>query len=464
MRKFFRSALIFFALFCLVLDAGAQTPSPSPSPTPPPDKNITEALDSLMTMLWEDKPKTDALLKALEKIVSDIVDKMPEHSAKFREPLLREAQGVASVFLSVVIVAEVMFMGLRLMLGSAKILDQLTRLTVISIIYGLLAFGIPSKGFPAFRDAMTLAGREVANEIVKKADIKGADGKLITGKSPPEYWIAWIGSPNDPNFKFSRTFILARIVQANDLPSSALADISAAVEFLSAAIFWQTIYAQISGAAGAAVGSYSSVIFNMFICLASYLTFDLVLCLGLSVMPLMFFESFYKQKIWASYLSTLVGLALIPALYFILSAVGFVFTTWLFDMCFPGGAVKTDPIGVGKVLACLYLGIMRLGFEAFASVLVAAVAKVASSLVSMFLLISLYTFGVGVVGAFVGFGGSFALLAPLLALKWNQGFVATEALQNLNQGMTGLGSGMVSGIGSSVGEAIGKARSTLLPK
>src|ERR1700737_305640 len=79
--------------------------------------------------------------------------------------------------------------------------------------------------------------------------------------------------------------------------------------------------------------SYAAITFSQLaILFGAHIGFALLYAFGLSLMPLIFFKTYFN--LWAHYLTTLIGFALVPGFYYIFAGVGYGFSTVTFQILF----------------------------------------------------------------------------------------------------------------------------------
>jgi hypothetical protein len=215
--------------------------------------------------------------------------------------------------------------------------------------------------------------------------------------------------------------------------------------------------------AGIQIGSLVTVLFTQIgILVGSITAFNLASALGLAVLPLMYFAMF--DKIWSQYLVTLASLGMIPCLYYILSAVGFVFSTFLFEQLFPlprnlGG---TGVASLAVILNDLFFAAVGTTMNSF-SLFVGALGEWfkwgVASLISVYLILGRILFGTTIVAAFVSAGAIFATLAPRFAFRWTQAFGAEDIVEKVGEAFTGIQSAVGSGMGQMYADALQRGSS-----
>jgi hypothetical protein len=470
--------LIAAAIF-LALPAKAQQPEPTPAPAQGPLSQVVGK--------YLGKQSVGQSLKKLQDTVQSLVKTFPTYSARMREVLVREARGIAQVLLGSVIVAEVVFVGCRIVMG-APIVDQLTRLVVTSFIYIVVSQEVTVKAFPAFRDALAEGGRLTGAEIIRFAhpSVLAMPGMSeVTANEPAAmepcyYWAAWIGTPptaeeaSSPawrgTYKFSVGQIMDRIWSEPALSTysegSSFADnvLDALVNFgLGAFLFLFPVQAisMMTMIAGIQTGALLMPAFGFVgLMISAIVAFDIAIALGLATLPLMYFESF--RRLWAQYLVVLMALTLVPCFYYLFSAIGFVTSTTMFEILFPeGGENSLAPLISSVYLTCMMQ--LTTVFEMMAPGLmnIAGADKIVGMMLDIVMFFGRMMFGSLLLLTFISLGVSFASIAPMAAFRWNQGFGSDAIFETINRSLLGLQSTLGSGIGSVMSDTINRGASFL---
>jgi hypothetical protein len=220
--------------------------------------------------------------------------------------------------------------------------------------------------------------------------------------------------------------------------------------------------------AGIQIGSLVTIMFTqMSILIGSITAFNIASALGLAVLPLMYFRMF--DKIWCQYLIGLASIALVPCFYYILSAIGFVFSTFAFEMLFPlpaslapTGAPPSSNMAMSVMLNELFFAVVSSTMESF-SLFTGTLGKffewAISSLVAVYLILGRIMFGTTIVAAFVSAGALFTVLAPRFAFRWQQAFGAEDVIEKISEVFNGLQSAIGSGMGQMYSDALSRGSS-----
>jgi hypothetical protein len=211
--------------------------------------------------------------------------------------------------------------------------------------------------------------------------------------------------------------------------------------------------------AGVQIGSLVTVVFaQMSILVGSITAFNLASAIGLAVLPLMYFRMF--DKVWSQYLITLGSLGLIPFFFYILSAVGFVFATTVFEMLFPLGGTGSSAKSLAVVLNEVFFAAVRstmMSFSLVTGVFGGLFEATIGWLLIIYLSLGRIMFGSTVVAAFVTGGAMFALLAPRFAFRWTSGFGGEDIVEKISEVFNGIQSAVGSGMGQMYSDALGRA-------
>lgn len=211
--------------------------------------------------------------------------------------------------------------------------------------------------------------------------------------------------------------------------------------------------------AGVQIGSLVTVVFaQMSILVGSITAFNLASSIGLAVLPLMYFRMF--DKVWSQYLIALGSLGLIPFFFYVLSAVGFVFSTTVFEMLFPLGRPGDASKSLAVVLNDVFFAAVRSTMSSFSlvtNVFGGLFEKTIGWLLIIYLALGRIMFGSAVVAAFVTGGAMFALLAPRFAFRWTSGFGGEDIVEKISEVFNGIQSAVGSGMGQMYSDALGRA-------
>lgn len=213
--------------------------------------------------------------------------------------------------------------------------------------------------------------------------------------------------------------------------------------------------------AGIQIGSLVSVVFaQMSILVGAITAFNIASALGLACLPLMYFRMF--DKVWSQYLITLASLGLVPCFFYILSAIGFVFSTTVFEMLFPldttGGATKSLAVVLNDVFFAAVQSTM-MSFSLVTNTFGGLFEIAIGWLLIIYLALGRIMFGSTVVAAFITGGSMFALLAPRFAFRWTSGFGGEDIVEKISEAFNGIQSAVGSGLGQMYSDALGRAGS-----
>ena len=417
-----------------------------------------------------------------------------------------------SVFLAViwyVIVAKIALIAFRIMTGG-HLVEELVHFLTAAIILIVLFLQIPQGAVARLKDSFEQAGRAIGVTIVEgtkmvRETINDTTGPLpeqisasaVTSVEPLSYWVDWLGDPNkSETFKYDSNYIAQTIFRtklttagiqeqiANDATEASKAEQGASLggilgmfgsSVLSIANFITAMnpflvfnYALMT--AQIELAGYAAITFSQLaILFGAHIGFALLYTLGMALMPLIFFKSYFN--LWAHYLTTLIGFALVPGFYYIFAAVGYGFATTTFEILFLN---NTAPLG-----AYLWQAFLA-AFEQAAGSLNGgfgfgvAVGKMAMTVLKYTVVFNVMRLvGAALVTSFLAMGTAFAALAPAVASKWNSGFIDMGILDTTNntirsvestmgsligqgmamgaRGLAGFARGLTGGIGSMTG-------------
>jgi hypothetical protein len=402
-----------------------------------------------------------------------------------------------SVFLAIiwyVVVAKIVLMAFKIMIGG-QLIEELTQFLVSGVILLLLFFQIPQGAIARLKDSFEQAGRALGVTIVEgtktvRNQINSSTGQLpeqisasnVTSVEPLAYWMDWIGDPGPGNaktetFKYDTNYIIQTIfrVNPNDAgaansaqnnqksgppPAPGLSSVQTIADWITAMNpFMVFNYALIT--AQIELAGYAAITFSQLaILFGAHIGFALLYTFGLSLMPLIFFKTYFN--LWAHYLTTLIGFALVPGFYYIFAGVGYGFATTTFEILFLN---TKAPLGayMWQVFAAAF-NQAAVSFENGGFGIGIAAAQAAFAVLKITLATGvMHMMGAGLVTGFLAMGTGFAALAPAVASKWNSGFVDMGILDTTNNtirsvestlGST-LGQGMAMGARNIAGAARG---------
>lgn len=199
-----------------------------------------------------------------------------------------------------------------------------------------------------------------------------------------------------------------------------------------------------------------SIVFGyLAILYGSIVALDVATALCITTLPLIYFRSF--EQLWSQILTVLAGLAIIPCLYYIFSALGFIFIDQLFDSLFPipeQGSTASFAIVLNSVFTAAIIQTFAVVDGYLTSVLEIG-AEALASLLSVFVFLGKLMFGSLILTTMIGSGVAFGAAAPGLALRWRQGFASEDLFSKITESLMGLQSTMGSGLGSVYSDALG---------
>ncbi len=511
---------ILCALFLLLVTsfvAAAQSPDQN-------DQNNAEdtpVLTAIHQALGAHNYQNGAI-QTLQDLSTRIVDTVPEWSSRIRITLQKEASAIYYAILLPVLIAEITFIGVRIMMR-ASIAEQFLRLTTMTFILITVSYFLrgtfsmnksvdenmsakSTNVFVTASRALADAGRVIGKNIIvnnlsasssknpalTKLGSAGGDDRSL---EPLYYWAAWIGTPPDPTkeqprtidpaneYKYSVPSLLARIwndpTASESLPQFVIKEkdkggwrLPLINEETIGRILQNAIYmfmpfqviTTVFAIAQWQLGGYIAVVFGYIaILVASVIVLDVVVALAMTLLPLIYFKSF--EGLWSQVLTVITGLSLIPCFYYILSAIGFVFVDQMFDQLFPLVTVEnaSDAVSFAAVLNSCYATAVVQALACVNSLLVGAAGLVPELGKIFYTMIFLgrLLFGSMIVTVLVGAGVSFGALAPAISMRWRQGFASEELFNKVTESLLGLQNAMGSGLGSVYVEGISRAGSAI---
>lgn len=481
----------------------------------------SRTLDALANAMGAQNGNGDAV-GTLQRLSRQIVTTVPTWSTKIRVTLQKEASGVYFAILPLVLIAELTFIGIRIMMR-ASIAEQILRLTTMTFILITVSYflkgtfsdsksvdeNISSNSTNVFISAaqgLANAGRVIGKNIIVNnlsASSKqrptlanlGSGSQSDMSMEPLFYWAAWIGSPPtreqatappqtlDPKteYKYSVPSMMVRIwndpTAAKSFPQYVKSSGGQGTSWLNlsdalAKMVQQGIYIfmpfQMIGTvftiAQWQMGGFVAVVFGyLAIMVASTLVLDVVVALSMTLLPLIYFKSF--EGLWSQLLTVITGLALIPCFYYIFSAIGFVFIDQLFDQLFPlipeGESSNAQSFAV--VLNACYVASVLQALAAVQSLLNVGydLAEGLGNIFGSMVYLGKLLFGSMIVTVMVGAGVSFGAIAPGIALRWRHGFASEDLFGKITESLLGLQNAMGSGLGSLYADGISRAGSAI---
>lgn len=495
LRRFLPLVAAIMAIFLAASDTFAHEPD-TPGAAFGTSEEMTKLLQSQMGT-----PVTRATMQAFAKSLKEFVENTRNWSSKIREVVAEQANAIFLALLLPILAAEITFAGFRIMMR-ASISEQFTRLTITSFILITVSavIGGDRAGDESVliqgRDSLIGAGRTVGAEIISRAataDTLTIDGiNNITStdesKEPVAYWIYWIGVPSlegqeesqgkPTSFKFGRADLMSRVwgdpgglsTAPGDSPPAAATGLDlGAVLSAGSDLVTETasfgIYAilpfilvglllSIAGVQTGAILSIAFIYVGMLV--GAIVTMDVTLGIVKASLPLIFFKSF--ERIWAQGLVGLTALALIPFLYYIFAAIGFVFVDNVYNGLFPPRVDDSAETTLGQIINGVFMAsvtVLSSDSGGILGGLMALASSMANGLVAVFFLGKLQ-FASMILATLIGAGAMFGSIAAPIAFRWNSGFASEEVFGRLNQALTGLGSTIGSGIGTMYSQAAGQ--------
>ncbi|MFH1067133.1 MAG: hypothetical protein V1746_04470 [bacterium] len=286
-----------------------------------------------------------------------------------------------------ILVAELAFVGIRITLKN-PFADQFIKFTVTAIIAFIILSGAPQQVIRDARKALQSGGQAFAKEILSESGVSAVK------QEPLEWWADWLGDiakdgdekTGKGGGKYNANYIfkmfdvgalkpfekasaydgmLQQALQggADFLKMAYQRFLSALPTFMTKALSIEALMAMIMPLVFISMiftavmiqmaGYFAPVFVHIGILAGSDVMLEFVLAVGVVVVPLMFFQTF--KDIWQKYLIFCAGIALIPCFYYILSAIGFVFSTKIFEaICDPSVEMRFP-----KVLTQLFLRVLR---------------------------------------------------------------------------------------------------------
>lgn len=399
---------------------------------------------------------------------------------------------IATAIIVPIMIAELTFVGIRIAFKSPFV-DEFARFTrILFIAYILVSAQMPQMLIRKVMPQFTEGGKAIGKELIQASGAKGS------GDNPIIYWGEWLGDieKDKENCKFHKNYIMKMFDEKPiaDLASNAfyqtvgwnfwsdntadqdqlswiykymkgLAEKTSAiwtnmkaegmtVELFIALFMPFMVLGMILTAIAAQMAGYIAPVFTQVaILVGSRVVLELTLALGVIVMPLIFFKGF--ENIWKEYLTFCASMALVPCFYYVLSGLGYAFSTLTFDVLF-------DPANKEQNLAIVFKNLYIKGLEnllpAFFGWLGTSFNSVGLPIVLLFVAIfsKLYFFvgGTVIVATFVAGGQAFAAVAPGVAGAWSKGFANNELMKKVEEFFTGVQGAVGSAVGQGFGQGI----------
>lgn len=407
----------------------------------------------------------DINFQVFEEIQKGLDQGLPEKINQMGEIVFTESWKVAKALAPLVMAAEMTFIGFRVMFH-ASVVEQMTAFTrkffiCYLLVYTNLVIGL-FVGSDSVLQGLKSAGQTLGQGILQMAP------EAPKSSEPMAYWGEWIGdSGGSGAHKFDFEYQRKILFQEDESIPSSLSDlgtspskrISAKSGESSTGAIRAEDYFYVITLPMIAIGNVIATAgMQMTACLAplftgvgilhgSDLALRLILSLGICLVPLLFFHQF--EKIFISYLHVIVGVALIPALFYLLSAVGFVLATQTYQIVVEKFHLTHELYKVFQQVADQTVNQM-LNFTNSGT----DYGAMKETLKQMLHYLGAYLCGTMVVASFVLGGVTMGAAAVSLALRWNQAFADEGMIQSFagffNRIEGGFARGLSQGMGSGV--------------
>ncbi|MES2307951.1 MAG: hypothetical protein V4507_03745 [Verrucomicrobiota bacterium] len=396
------------------------------------------------------------------EIQNQLNQEFPQKINQIGDLIFNESWAVAKALAPLVMAAELTFIGFRVIF-KASIVEQMTVFTrkffiCYLLVYTNLVTGL-FVGSDSVLEGLKNAGSTLGSEIIKIAP------QAPTSPEPIIYWGNWMKETqgigkNKFDFEYQRQTLfendesipthLSTTPPGGTTPSGNGTTRGAlhAEDYFFLITLPMIAIGNVIATAGMQISAALAPLFTgIGILHGSGLALRLVLALGICVVPLLFFHQF--EKIFISYLHLLVGIALIPSLFYILSSIGFVLATETYDIVVEKLHLAHKLYGLFQEVADQTINQM-IHFSADGNEYTA----LKQTLIEMLHYFGAYLCGSLVVTSFVIGGVALSAASVSLALRWNQAFadegvvrafagffsrIEGSFAQGLSQGM---GSGM----------------------
>jgi hypothetical protein len=418
----------------------------------------------------------DIDFSSFEKIQSQLDQELPQKINQMGELIFNESWSVAKALAPLAMAAEMTFIGFRVMFN-APLSEQMTVFTrkffiCYLLVYTNLVTGL-FVGSDSVLEGLKSAGSALGSEIIKIAP------QAPTSPEPIAYWGEWmketngIGS-NKFDFQYQRETLFekdpsipAHLPSKNSSVNSGKSSDPKNRSSVQAEDYFYLItlpmiaIGNVIATAGMQISATLAPLFTgIGILHGSALALRFILALGICVVPLLFFHQF--ERIFLAYLHVLVGIALIPPLFSILSAIGFVLATQTYE-------IVVEKLHLAHNLYALFQEVADQTINQMIHFTTSGneYHSMKQTLFDMLHYFGAYLCGTLVVTSFVIGGVAISAASVSLALRWNHAF-ADEGMvrafagffsriegsfaQGLSQGM-GSGSQGMQGLGSLFGRS-----------
>lgn len=370
------------------------------------------------------------------------------------------AKEIAMSMIAPILTLELMFVGVRLALKQTFV-EQFANFTRAALIaYIVIVMQYPQKMILTYEEQVR-AGAQDWGYAIASYSPDGVQG----GPNPIVYWGSWLGHPREQDSKYNGDYILERIFRfthtqdqkteqswsdriiewVKDIDITGLPKLEDVIGLLLAPLMIGALlavtFAQLAGYMSPVVAQISVLVGALFL-LRFYLA------IGLIVQPLMFFKK--HGDIWIRYLTFAIGIALIPSFYYIMSGVGYLFATSLFDAMFPTSGGTTMGMLIREMVEKgiewnrnQFLG--DFGSEGSGMALT-AMTKIIELFMNVFKKLLFLTAATTLVSTTVGGGVAFTALAAGIATSWEQAFNNAEMLEKIRNIFDRMQGSLVSGI------------------
>ncbi len=354
------------------------------------------------------------------------------------EILFSESWIVAKALVPLVMAAEMTFIGFRVMFN-ASISEQLTSFTrkffiCYLLVYTNLVTGL-FVGADSVVEGLNNAGSSLGSQILSLAP---HSPDSIQSPEPILYWGAWMKSAQSGEHKFDFKYqheilfkndpnIPKSFSRKNSDPKTTPSSRSQDKGPLHAEDYFYLItlpmiaIGNVIATAGMQISAALAPLFtSVGILYGSGLALRMILALGICVIPLLFFHQF--EQVFIHYLHTLVGVALIAPLFYILSAIGFVLATQTYE-------IIIEKHHLAYTLYSLFAQVADETIDQMINFTAGGTdyGSIKETLKNMLHYFGAYLCGSLVVASFVIGGVTLSAASVSLALRWNQAF-ADEGL------------------------------------
>lgn len=406
-----------------------------------------------------------------QQIHQGLSDTLPQKINDLGEILFSESWTVAKALTPLVMAAEMTFIGFRVIF-KASISEQLTSFTRKFFICYLLIYTNLVTGLFVGSDSVLVglqnAGSNLGSQIVRLAP------QAPQSPEPVLYWGEWIktAAPGEHkfDFKYQREILFENDPSipesfsrtekskggAKSIDSKDKGPIHAEDYFYLITLPMIAI-GNVIATAGMQISAALAPLFTTIgILYGSSLALRVILSLGICIIPLLFFHQF--ERVFVTYLHALVGVALIPPLFYILSSIGFVLAAHTYE-------IIVEKHHLAYTLYQLFAQVADQTIDQMIHYTAGGsdYGSIKETLKNMLHYFGAYLCGSLVVASFVIGGVTLSAASVSLALRWNQAF-ADEGLirsfagffsriegsfaQGLSQGMNSGMQGMNSLFGS----------------